>query len=480
MEAQKLGALTNKQAKYLRPRSKSSKHTLLNSRAMGSGHSKSRTPHEDETQAIRRQIGKRSSVNFLQKLESRPLPPRPVSFAAKVRDPEPELLMGNTPRPLSSYPLSFPALSPSSTATVVRASEPTATSFGHQLAEDPSTEAEHHHHSRHGSSVASVSPELTSQSSFNETLQNIEHLRDGREKSDKVDIKTPQLSDGSTADEFEELQEPDTVSEGFMDEYDESEPGTPVAMPRTLLTPVLRMPTPLAHDSPTRYGFDEAMENARVAVSREIQKKRAATGPELFRQALELQISTGYVNQPPQQAAVRSSVEKRFATDAAPCRVYRPPRSKYPPSEVFRRALSRQHPLPPPRGMEPSARTTRLLRRAWPGNLFRDDLTPTQRNRCALALPLSSTQKNCPGNHGKWYETSNLLHPVECAICLCASDCPSDTAVSWMCEYCAIRICAECRAVLDASGMPRLMSRFEDGSKTVEAKKAKMNRRSAM
>lgn len=49
------------------------------------------------------------------------------------------------------------------------------------------------------------------------------------------------------------------------------------------MAPVLRVLTPLADDSPTRYGFDEAMENVRVAVTREMEKKKANTGPELFR-----------------------------------------------------------------------------------------------------------------------------------------------------------------------------------------------------
>ncbi|KAF2154799.1 hypothetical protein K461DRAFT_291712 [Myriangium duriaei CBS 260.36] len=453
---------------------------------MGTSHSKSHSQNDDQVKAVRRQIGKRSSINFLQRLESRPLPPRPVSFAARTTEPDAELLFQAPLRPLTSHPMtqpsSFPALSPSSTATVVRAKDYLSPELAEDLVEVPKSELTAEHLGDQEDHVSETSVDkVPVQTTAPNYQSDGDDSSNGSHENYSVPLETPQLSDGSTTDEPQEIHESDPMLEDPFDDNEGSEPGTPVARALVVpLTPVLRMPTPLAQDSPTRYGFNEAMETARVAVTREMHKKRASTGPELFRQALDLQISSGFVNSIVEPATIPMPAKKPVAVDAVPCRVYRPPRSRYPPSEIFRRAQLKYHPLPPPRAKEFSPRTARLLRRGWPQNLVRDDITPVQNVRYALALPLTHTQRFCPGGHGSWHETSNFLYPVECAICLCASDCPTDTAVSWMCELCHVRICAECRAVFDSAGIVGLMDRFADGSDTIEAKKAKMNRRSVV
>lgn len=163
---------------------------------------------------------------------------------------------------------------------------------------------------------------------------------------------------------------------------------------------------------------------------------------------------------------------KRSSPSSRPNQVYRPSRSKYPPAEVFRRIQLKHHPLPPPRAREPSPRTSRLLRRPWPHNLMRDNVATSHSVRYALALPLTDAQRFCHGRHAKWTELNSFMHAVECGICLCASDCTSDTAAIHMCEYCTLTICAECKAVHDLKGIRALMSRYSDGANTVEARKA--------
>ncbi|KAF4554254.1 Hypothetical protein D9617_5g071310 [Elsinoe fawcettii] len=291
---------------------------------------------------------------------------------------------------------------------------------------------------------------------------------------DSAPITTPQLSSDESSQNASIKQ----------DEGEEnSDPETSMALPQTTLTSFLRAPTPLVQDSPTRYGLEEAMETARVAVTREIQKKRAITGPELFRQALDLQITTRYTNMQHQPKPVHHRVLPEYPNPSL--RVYRP-RNKYSPAQLFRRTLAKQHPLPPPRGRDPSPRIFRLLRRPYPLNLIRDDATSTSTHpavanvRYALAPPILASQRFCHLHHAAWHELGNLWHAVECAICLCAGGCESDTKIMFMCDFCAIRICAECRQVFEEAGIMGLMKRERSGAATVEARRGRANGRNSM
>ncbi|TKX27323.1 hypothetical protein C1H76_0160 [Elsinoe australis] len=435
---------------------------------MGSGSSKTQAHHDENVRSVRKQIGKRSSVNFLQRLDTRPLHTHQASPSLPPRISElSERVIHPLPQPLSSHP---PALSPSSSTTIKTPTTRTLAAF-----QDPSPDEDLPSlHSNSSSSfdkdpaapVASVPGEPSSPSA--KSLPSVEQSSpsSGKHSTEtaSLPVTTPQLSSDDSNDSAQ--QDLDNADDG-------SDPETPLAPPPPISSaPMLRVPTPLAQDSPIRYGLEEAMETVRVAVTREIQKKRATTGPELFRQALELQIATNFTNHPPQpKSPPRRNTISEYPSRSI--RIYRP-RIKYSPAELFRRTLAKQHMLPPPRGKDPSPRTVRLLRRPYPFNLVRDDPAHGSANiRYALAPPISASQRSCHTHHPKWYEASNLMHPVECAICLYAGDCESDTKVAWMCGFCALRICAECRSVFDEKGMKGLMKRERDGGRTVEARRGR-------
>ncbi|PNS15278.1 Ubiquitin carboxyl-terminal hydrolase 45 [Sphaceloma murrayae] len=448
---------------------------------MGLSSSKAHSEHDENVKSVRKQIGKRSSVNFLQRLDSRPLqvhrptsslPPRAPDLSYRLDQP--------LPQPLSSHP---PPLSPSSSTTIQAPVVRTLTAFEEAIPSDDEDDLESLHSTR-SSVTEQESAECDNASQRKQTLKSADEA--DTEKSsephividsdvqhagtDGTPVITPQLSsDGS--------QEESAVDS--TDEEELSDPETPLAPPLPFsFAPMLRVPTPLAQDSPTRYGFEEAMETARVAVTREIQKKRATTGPELFRQALDLLVSTNYTNAVPQPKPLPC----RQASNEYPSRslrIYRP-RNKYPPAEMFRRTLVKQHMLPPPRGKDPSSRIVRLLRRPYPLNLVRDSPIPGTGIHYALSDVINPAQRHCHTGHAKWYETNQMLHPAECAVCLCAGDCEHDSKVGWMCGFCGLRVCGECRARFAEKGMRGLMARERDGSKTVEARRGKTGRKSVV
>jgi len=198
---------------------------------------------------------------------------------------------------------------------------------------------------------------------------------------------------------------------------------------------------------------------------------------DFVKQALDLQKSSDYRNMPVQPQEI-ATLPKSSKTQANPGKIYRPKRKNISPGEILSRSRKKHHLHVMTPNKISDARITRLLRRPWPNNLTRDEVTPGQNVHYALAQPLTRSQRFCPRRHTVWQESCSLLHSVECGICLCASDCKTDSANSWTCEYCLLRVCSECKAVFDKEGIRALMNRYADGSKTAEAKKAKAHRKS--
>ena len=160
-------------------------------------------------------------------------------------------------------------------------------------------------------------------------------------------------------------------------------------------------------------------------------------------------------------------------TDAAihPANVYKPKPSKYTSAELFHYTLRRRHDHSQPDAcLQHDPRTARLTNRPYPFNLFRQSRLAEELPAVALASPLQPSQKKCPSHHGHWHESSNYYSPVECSVCLCAGDCQSDGPVFWMCDACAIRICGSCRLAYDAGGGSLMMRKYNDGSRTAEAR----------
>ncbi|KAF2225167.1 hypothetical protein BDZ85DRAFT_89489 [Elsinoe ampelina] len=458
---------------------------------MGSGSSKAQSEQDDHTKSFRRQIGKRSSINFLQRLDNRPVyTHRPTSSSPTKITSLPQRLSFPLPQPLSSHP---PPLSPSY-STTIRPPPVTRTFTAFQDPISSEDESDSEQSTSSGSStrtetpsapppvpekenitvipVADPSHDVSSDSSGEDPEEPIPFSVAGSSEFDSVPASTPQLSSDDHSLQASALTTESGSHVG---------PATPLIPPQSAVTPLLRAPTPLTQDSPTRYGLEEAMEIARVTVTREIQKKRATTGPELFRQALQLQVSTNFTNNPPQPRP-RARIHATPEHPNHSLRIYRP-RSKYHPSDLFRRTLAKQHPLPPPRGKDPSPRLVRLSRRSYPLNLLRDEPSPTSTHpavaniRYALAPPILASQRTCHLHHASWHEASNLWHAIECAVCLCAGDCMSDTKVMWICDFCAIRICAECREVFEEKGTKGLMKRERSGAGTIEGRRGRASGR---
>lgn len=146
---------------------------------------------------------------------------------------------------------------------------------------------------------------------------------------------------------------------------------------------------------------------------------------------------------------------------------------KLTPKEFFTKSLyhrQRRRHDSPPENIRNDPRTARLLRKPFPDNLVRDNKIPTDPTRTGLARPLLASQKECRNGHAHWHESSNDISPVECGICLCAGDCLTDTAVFYICEGCALRVCTECKGFHDTGGMRALRGRYKDGSRTIEAR----------
>lgn len=451
---------------------------------MGSSNSKTHHQSDDQVRAIRRQIGKRSSVRFLQKADSQLLPSLSKPLSPQVRFP---YMLTGPPRPLSSHPPTFPALSPSSTRTVLRAAEGTGATRTEKRTRAPSVLDQ-----RSQATSVSFSSGIDSNSNNEPRCDHKANKHSTCSCHDTSLLRTPSLSDGSSAPEHFDIHDLETDADISLVEYECSEADTPVAKPSArAVTPVLRMFTPLPHDSPTRYGFDRALAVAQ-AEALEIAQIRGLTGPELFRVSNILRFvharlthsqrtadryhSLEIEELPKAQVPPSTKPRKPRTAGCIPCRTYRPQRSKLSPTELFRRTQSAHHHLPKPQQKESDPRLLRLLRRAWPNNLFRDNPSAPPGVRVALAAPLTPIQSECHNHHSNWRHVSNIPVAVECGVCLRASNFPGDKSGSWLCDYCALRVCSECKAIFDTSGTTAMMARFADGSNTVEGRKAKANR----
>lgn len=153
--------------------------------------------------------------------------------------------------------------------------------------------------------------------------------------------------------------------------------------------------------------------------------------------------------------------------NSSPPKPYTPVQSKCSPVELFRQARYRHHPHLNELSDEITPQVARLLRTSYPHNLFRDpdpSSTPGRRTRVAIALPIEPSQRECYGQHDKFFETCQSSTPVECAICACAGDCDEDEDgdVFWMCEWCALRICGQCKQRCQGQGAVALLASVQD------------------
>ena len=153
------------------------------------------------------------------------------------------------------------------------------------------------------------------------------------------------------------------------------------------------------------------------------------------------------------------------------CTPYTPPQSNLSPVEAFRRARLAHHPHSIETNENDKPQVARLLRTAYPHNLFRDpdpSSTPGRKTHVALALPVTRSQRECCKHHEKLFVSYQGSAPVECGVCACAGDCDEDEDgdVFYMCEYCALRMCCECEKYCREHGMAALNARSKDHFET--------------
>ncbi|GAB7345162.1 hypothetical protein MBLNU457_3547t1 [Dothideomycetes sp. NU457] len=390
------------------------------------GANSSKTPGRDESdiQPVRRQIGKRSSVNFLSRLDSR-------STSTQL----PEQTVSHHSAGSSEDSTLYPTTPSSSEETAAESTLNTDSNKGSVF--------------RHRATLSSetqqtvIGPDRKSSSDKAEVADEVDHTAEG------------------APDEEEEEQD--------LAEIDESRVATPLARsaPIPMPAPALLLPPTslLGSESPSKYGFDEVWESAQRMTSPSA-KRRTMSGPELFSAAKDLQRSCSSEISPtphPAPEPALTLLDSRpphplpsLPPTTSPPRAYTPRLGKLSPKEFFTKSLyhnQRRRHDSPPENVRNDPRTARLLRKPFPDNLVRDNKVPTDPTRTGLATPLLASQKECRSGHAHWHESSNDISPVECGICLCAGDCQMDTAIFYICEGCALRVCAECKGFHDNGGM---------------------------
>lgn len=206
------------------------------------GANSSRPPGRDESdiQTVRRQIGKRSSVNFLSRLDSRDTSTQPPELTVSHRSP------GS-----SEDSTLYPRTPSSSEQTAVESTATTDSGQGSMF--------------RHRATLSS------------ETQQTV--IGPGRKSSsDKAEVaeETDHTAE-SALDEEEEDHEPLEVDESRVETPLARSAPIPAPPPALLLAP----PSLLGSESPSKYGFDEVWESAQKMTSQSA-KRRTMSGPELF------------------------------------------------------------------------------------------------------------------------------------------------------------------------------------------------------
>jgi len=221
---------------------------LLGLFIMGANSSKTPGGDEDNIQPIRRQIGKRSSVNFLSRLDSRgtnnQASDQTASLASRTPHPSDSTLFSTTPKSPSPVRVESTSGSESNRGSVYR-HKATLSNETQQTVIGPTTK----------SSSGSVG------------------------ETDRTDDS---ISDDD--DESEAGENPSSDAENTSD-VDEDRVETPLArslpIPAPSPAPLLPFTSVLESESPSKYGFDEVWENAQQMTSQSA-KRRTMSGPELF------------------------------------------------------------------------------------------------------------------------------------------------------------------------------------------------------
>jgi len=211
---------------------------------MGLNNSRPSNDESTSIKPIRKQIGKRSSVNFLSRLDSR-------SASGQKQEP--------------AYTVGASVAAPES---VHDSSEESSSTF------TPPTE---------NSSRQVSSESATTLLSRDTTV--IHH-----KSADSTDIvssksiasnKDTEVETGEDANADHEVDEVKSEEDSLSDPEDDIAEPTPILEPPRSLAPLLPPPSMLERESPSKYGFDGVIESAREECASP-SKRRTLTGPELF------------------------------------------------------------------------------------------------------------------------------------------------------------------------------------------------------
>jgi len=219
---------------------------------MGANSSKSSGGDESNIQPVRRQIGKRSSVNFLSRLDSRgtsnQIPEQTTTHSGRAPgSSEDSTLYPATPTSSGQIRLESTSISESNRGSIYR----------------------------HKATLSSE----TQQTVIGPTRNN------SPDRAEETDSITDSVTDNDEGEEEEDHNEAEDT------DLDESRVETPLALSAPIPTPspapLLPFTSVLESESPSKYGFDEVWESAQKMTSQSA-KRRTMSGPELFSVSLLL------------------------------------------------------------------------------------------------------------------------------------------------------------------------------------------------
>jgi len=215
---------------------------------MGLNNSRPSNDESTSIKPIRKQIGKRSSVNFLSRLDSR---------SASGQKQEPAYTVGES----VAAPESVHDSSEESSSTFT----PPTQNSSRQVSSDSATTLL----SRDTTVIHHKSANSTDIASSKSVASN--------------DIPAKEVDAWDDADVHYEVEADEVRSEeeSLSDPEDNIAEPTPLPEAPRSLAPLLPPPSMLERESPSKYGFDGVIENAREECA-SLSKRRTLTGPELF------------------------------------------------------------------------------------------------------------------------------------------------------------------------------------------------------
>jgi len=214
---------------------------------MGLNNSRPSNDESTSIKPIRKQIGKRSSVNFLSRLDSR-------SASGQKQQPTYTVVESVT----AAESVHDSSEESSSTFT------PPTQNSSRQVSSDSAT------------TLLSRDTTVIHHKSANST-----DIVSSKSIASNKDTTAEEVETDEDANADHEIDEVQSEEESLSDPEDDIAEPTPVPESARSLAPLLPPPSMLERESPSKYGFDGVIESAREECA-SLSKRRTLTGPELF------------------------------------------------------------------------------------------------------------------------------------------------------------------------------------------------------